>query len=121
MVMTLHTILHNISVISWWSVLLEEVQYRLPQKNITLVCPQKVYRFFNLPAFDFFTIQKNYSEKDTHNHLGAAMVLIVCRVQFCLLKWSLGRPNFIVCDQNLNLVASIIEVGDRKFWIIFLH
>jgi hypothetical protein len=41
----------------------------------------------------------------------AAMVLIVCRAQFCLLKWSPGRPNFNVCDQNLNLVASIIEVG----------
>jgi hypothetical protein len=45
------------------------------------------------------------------------------RAQYCLLKWWPGRPNFVFGDQNVNLVASvttsIIEVGDRKFWIIF--
>jgi hypothetical protein len=45
------------------------------------------------------------------------------RAQFCLLKWWTGQPNLVFGNQNLNLVASvttsIIEVGDRKFWIIF--
>ena len=45
------------------------------------------------------------------------------RAQFCLLKWWPEQPNFVFGNQNLNLVASvttsIIEVGDRKFWIIF--
>jgi len=56
------------------------------------------------------------------------VVLIFCylaRAQFCLLKWSPVRPNFVFGDQNLNLVASVttsvIEVGDQKFWIIFDH
>jgi hypothetical protein len=42
----------------------------------------------------------------------------IFRAQFCLLEWSPGRPNLVFGDQNLNLVASVIEVGDRKFWII---
>jgi hypothetical protein len=45
------------------------------------------------------------------------------RAQYCLLKWWPRRPNFVFGDQNVNLVASvttsIIEVGDRKVWIIF--
>jgi hypothetical protein len=45
----------------------------------------------------------------------------IFRAQLCLLEWSPGRPNLIFGDQNLNLVASVIEVGDRKFWIIFHH
>jgi hypothetical protein len=40
-----------------------------------------------------------------------------------MVTWVTWGPNFVFGDNNFNLVASVttrvIEVGDKKFWIIF--